>query len=195
MNGGNQSKKLLHFLARPIVWPGAKIFIQKTINHTWAPSATSKRLQINTGKRNRIRSRSRTRPIPTIYAVRRHQSFLPQDSGSNRNILHRPKRKVPSYMQQGNKYILFAYHYDSNTIHAEPLKTRSALDLKTAYQKLHRLLTNRGLKLHLHILDNECPNFLQKFMREVNKNFSYSRSTSIAETQQNGPSKPSRRIS
>ena len=60
-----------------------------------------------------------------------------------------------------NKYILVAYHYDSNTIHAEPLKTRSGLDLKTAYHKLHSLLTNRGLKPSLNILDNECPNVLK----------------------------------
>ena len=51
-------------------------------------------------------------------------------------------------------YILVAYYYDSNTIHAEPLKIRSGLDLKTAYQKLHSLLTNIGLKLNLNILDN-----------------------------------------
>ena len=72
---------------------------------------------------------------------------------------------------KGNKYILVAYHYDSNTIHAEPLKTRSGLDLKTAYQKLHSLLTNKGLKPNLHILDNEYPNVLNIFMRGVNETF------------------------
>ena len=67
---------------------------------------------------------------------------------------------------------MVAYHYDSNTIHAEPLKTKSGLDLTSAYQKLHRLFTNRGLRPHLHILYNECPNVLKIFMREVNeKNF------------------------
>ena len=44
------TQKLIRFLARPIIWPGAQTFIQKTINHTWEPSATSKRPQINTGK-------------------------------------------------------------------------------------------------------------------------------------------------
>ena len=62
--------------------------------------------------------------------------------------------------RKGNKYILVAYHYDSNTIHAEPLKTRLGLDLTDAYQKLHSLLTNIGMIPHLHILDNECPNVL-----------------------------------
>ena len=33
--------------------------------------------------------------------------------------------RFPVTSSKGNKYILVAYHYDSNTIHAEPLKTRS----------------------------------------------------------------------
>ena len=72
---------------------------------------------------------------------------------------------------KGNKYVLVAYHYDSNTIYAEPLKTRSGLDLKTSYQKIHSLFTNRGLKPNLHILENECTNVLKTFMREVNEKF------------------------
>ena len=66
---------------------------------------------------------------------------------------------------------MVAYHYDSNTIHAEPLKTRSGLYLKTAYHKIHILLTNRGLKPSLNTLENECHNVLKKFMREVNEKF------------------------
>ena len=77
----------------------------------------------------------------------------------------------PVTSSKGNNYIMVAYHYDSNTIHEEPLKTRSGMDLTKFYKKLHSLLTNRGLKPHLHILDNECPNVLKKFMREVNKTF------------------------
>ena len=79
--------------------------------------------------------------------------------------------RFPVTPSKGNKYIVVVYHYDSNTIHAEPLNTRSGLDLPTAYQKLHSLLTNRGLMPHLNILDNECPKVLKSFMREVNENF------------------------
>ena len=79
--------------------------------------------------------------------------------------------RFPVTSSQGNKYILVAYHYDSSTIHAEPINTRSWLDLKTAYQKLHSRLTNRGLKPHLYILENDCPNVLKHFMREINENF------------------------
>ena len=69
--------------------------------------------------------------------------------------------RFPVTSSRGNKYILVTYHFDSNTIHAEPLKIRSGLDLTTAYQKLHSLLTNRGLRPHLHILDNEYPHVLK----------------------------------
>ena len=79
--------------------------------------------------------------------------------------------RLPVISSKGNKYILVSYHYESNTIHVEPLKTKSVLDLTTAYQKIHSLLTNRGLKPHTHILDNECPNVLKKVMRELNENF------------------------
>ena len=80
-------------------------------------------------------------------------------------------RRFPVTSSKGNKYILVAYHNDSNTIHSEPLKTIPGLDLTSAYQKLHRLLTSRGLKPHLNIPDNEFPNVLKSFMREVNEKF------------------------
>ena len=51
------------------------------------------------------------------------------------------------------------------------LKTRSGLDLTTAYQKLQSLLTNGGLRPFLNILDNECLNVLKTSMREVNEKF------------------------
>ena len=79
--------------------------------------------------------------------------------------------RFPVTSRNGNKYTLVAYHYESNTIHAELLKKIPGLDLKTSYQKIQSLLTNRGLKPHLHILDNECPNVLAFFMREVNEKF------------------------
>ena len=77
--------------------------------------------------------------------------------------------QFPITSSKGNKYILVAYNYDSNTIHEEPLKTRTVPELKNEYHKLHNLFTNRGLKSNLHILDNECPNVLKTFMRVVNE--------------------------
>ena len=72
---------------------------------------------------------------------------------------------------KGNKYILVAYNYYFGTIHAEPLNPKSGLYLKTAYQKLPNLLTSTWLKPNLHIMENESPNVLKTFMREVNDKF------------------------
>ena len=80
----SNNKKLLHLLVRPIIGLGAQTLNKKKINNTWAHSATTKRLQINTLKGYPIRDRSRTRPVPTIHAVSRHQYCLLQDSGSLR---------------------------------------------------------------------------------------------------------------
>ena len=77
------------------------------------------------------------------------------------NIYTYQTGRFPVTSSKSNKYILVAYHFDSNTIHDEPLKPRSGLDLTSAYQKIHSLLTNRGLRPHLHILYNECPNDLK----------------------------------
>ena len=98
LDGGNQSQKTSSLLgqAHHLTW--CTNIYPKTINHTWAPSATSKRPQINTVKGTPVRTRYRTRPISAIHAVRRHQSCLPRDIGFNREILHGPNRKVPSYI-------------------------------------------------------------------------------------------------
>ena len=161
-------------------WPGLSSdpmqkYLTKKTNYTWAPSTTYERPTINTGKGTTVRTRTRTssitRPIYPIHTVRRHKYFLPQDSGFNRKNYTDQTGRFPVTSSKGNKYILVAYHYDSNTIHAEPLKTRSGIDLNTAYHKLHSLLTNRGLKPSLHILDNECHNVLNTFMKEVNEKF------------------------
>ena len=79
--------------------------------------------------------------------------------------------RFPVTSIKGNNYIMVAYQYNYNTIHAEHLKTISSLDLNTDYQELHSLLTNRGLKPHPQILENEFPNVLKHFMRKVNEKF------------------------
>ena len=45
------------------------------------------------------------------------------------NIYKEQKRRFPATSNRGNECILVAYHYDSNTIHAEELKTRKCSEL------------------------------------------------------------------
>ena len=152
--GESNHKKNLHFLARPIIGLGAQTLNKIIINHTWAPPVTAKRPQINTGKGKTFRAKSRTIPVPTINSVRKHQSCFFQTVDISGEIYTDQTGSSPVTSIKIKKYILITYHYLSNKIHAEPLKTRSGLYLTAAYQKLHSLLKNRGLRPHLHILDN-----------------------------------------
>ena len=49
---------------------------------------------------------------------------------------------------------MVAFETDSNSIIAEPIKSRKASELTTVYDKIQKMLTSRGLKPKLHILDN-----------------------------------------
>ena len=62
--------------------------------------------------------------------------------------------QFPVTSSKGNKYIIVAFEADSNSIMAEPIKSRKASELTTVYAKIHKMLTSRGLKPTLHILDN-----------------------------------------
>jgi hypothetical protein len=71
----------------------------------------------------------------------------------------------------GNAYILMVYDYDSNYIHAEPMKSRAGPDILDAYQRAIALLTKRGLRPQLQRLDNEASTALQEYMMEQQIDF------------------------
>ena len=79
--GKSNHKKILHFLARPIIGPGEQTPHEKTINYTWEPPATADGPQINTRKGHASTTRPRARSVPSIHTVRKHQYCLLQDSG------------------------------------------------------------------------------------------------------------------
>ena len=145
------------------------------MNHTWAPSITSESPTIQIEKGTQIRNRTipitRTIPIYPIHAVRRYQYCFLKAVDLIEKIYTDQTGRFPITSRKGNKYILVAYHYDSNTIHEVPLKMRTGLELKTTYHKLHSLLTKRGLKHIIKILDNEYPYVPKKFMKEANEKF------------------------
>ena len=68
---------------------------------------------------------------------------------------------------------MVAYDYDSNTIHAKPMKNRSGPEILKGYTKIHNLISERGLAPKMHYLDNECPKVLQQFMTEKDKRFQF----------------------
>ena len=56
---------------------------------------------------------------------------------------------------RGNQYLLIIYDYDSNTILQEPLKNRTAGEIKRAWSVIHAKLSAAGVAPSLYILDNE----------------------------------------
>ena len=48
------------------------------------------------------------------------------------------------------------YHYDTNTIHAVPIKSRHAKRITDAWQSIFNILKIQGVAPNPHILDNKC---------------------------------------
>ncbi len=72
----------------------------------------------------------------------------------------------PSISTQGSKLLFVLYKYDSNAIIVEPLKSRAAAEIKRAFEKVHKLLTQRGLRPKFHRLDNEASTLLKDFLKQ-----------------------------
>jgi hypothetical protein len=76
---------------------------------------------------------------------------------------------VPS--SNGNNYLMILYDYDSNSILAEPMRTRTGKSILLAFEKLQTRLTTAGLTPQLHHLDNECSTALKQHLRESDIDF------------------------
>ena len=74
--------------------------------------------------------------------------------------------RFPTTSVSGNSYLMILYDYDSNYIHAEPLKSRSGPHIVAAYDTAHSLLVKRGFKPRLQRLDNEASAALLQYMED-----------------------------
>jgi hypothetical protein len=71
----------------------------------------------------------------------------------------------------GNQYLFVLYDYDSNTIHAEPIPSRTKHQILQAFKKVTTKLERCGFKPQLHRLDNEASNLLKDYMHDQNIDF------------------------
>jgi hypothetical protein len=76
--------------------------------------------------------------------------------------------KFPTTSSQGNTQLFVLYDFDSNSIHAIPMPTKSGPDILTAYTTVVNTLIAAGLRPKLQRLDNECSGALQQFMATEN---------------------------
>jgi len=71
----------------------------------------------------------------------------------------------------GNTQLFVLYDYDSNSIHVEPMPSKSGAAILKAYKTVHNRLVHAGLRPQLQRLDNECSAALKEFLRNENVEF------------------------
>ena len=76
--------------------------------------------------------------------------------------------KSPITSSRGHKYVFVFYHYDTNTIMGQALKSRSTADLCEAWTKAFDELKAHGEAPNLHILDNECSREMKLMFQNEN---------------------------
>ena len=79
--------------------------------------------------------------------------------------------RFPHISSKGNKYLLIMYHYDSNGILVEPVKSRTGPEIYRAHKVLFSRLRKAGCKPKLHRLDNEASTDLKRYMVDENIDF------------------------
>ena len=99
---------------------------------------------------NTHNSNDTTTNAPTTSTGYTRITVLPAEKSYSDQTGRFPKRS-----SRGHQYIFIFYDYDSNAILAEPIKSRASNELIAAWKKCHDILTSRGIKPKLHVLDNE----------------------------------------
>ena len=96
----------------------------------------------------------------TYIAINLQHKLYPDQTG-----------RFPVMLEQGHRYIMVAYDQTCNHIFAQPLKSRTDLDLTNAYKKIREDLKNCGISPNIHILYNKCSKNLQDYMSQEKEVF------------------------
>ena len=62
---------------------------------------------------------------------------------------------------QGNQNIFVTHHYDTNTVHAMPIKSRHTDNIVTSWQTKFDIISKHGEVPNIYILDNECSYYMK----------------------------------
>ena len=170
----SHQQRVLHHVAWANYPACPKIPSKERSHNLWPPQAKQKRPQVHKQHPSRCKNTC-TPPAPHRTPIssqnpstpHAHMTFFLKIIDLERKIYTDQTGRFPVTSSRGHKYLCCAYDYDSNTIHAEPMKTKTGTELMTTYQSIHKLLSERGLTPKLHILDNECPQVLKTFMNNV----------------------------
>jgi hypothetical protein len=98
---------------------------------------------------------------PSIANVFAYGAFADKQTGV---VYHDLTGSFPFMSLDGSVSLFVLYHYESNSILAEPIK---GLDNKTifeVYKKIHLLLTNKGYLVKLNVMDNQATKYIKQFL-------------------------------
>jgi hypothetical protein len=99
-----------------------------------------------------------TASIANVFA---YGAFANKHSGV---VYHDLTGSFPFMSLDGSVCFFVLYHYESNSILAEPIKGLDDKTIFEAYKKFHLLLTNKGYSVKLNVMDNQATKYIKKFL-------------------------------
>ena len=113
---------------------------------------------------------TRTASFPSFFpsyketpGLRNHHTYVDCQPIPSKKVTGKTVRFfVPSVSGKNYHFILF--NVDSSFIFAEPMPIHTKKSIKNYYDNILKKIKNRGLKLQLHILDNEDSDIAKYFI-------------------------------
>ena len=147
-------------------WPGVT---KEAINKFLPKSIHTSMGHLDQERKNLRSTRREINTVDTIKSIpskdRTHEVYTKIQQN---HVYSDQTGRFPVQSNRGHNYIMILYDYDTNSIHAEPLKNRSTSELTNAYSKIYKVLTNAGCQPRIHTLDNEAPSELLSLIEENN---------------------------
>ena len=107
-------------------------------------------------------------PSPTPNVKTNEVAYAVIDPDTLSNAYFDLTGRFPQRSSQGNQYIMIGYHYDANSIIAQPMKDRSATSMVMAWSKLHNIYETAAVAPHIYIMDNEFSAELKTALNQKN---------------------------
>jgi hypothetical protein len=95
-------------------------------------------------------------PTPLLDGKKTHEIYAAYQTATGQ-IYTDPTGRFITKSTSGNSDLLVVYCYDSNYIHAEPMKSKSGPEIRAAYERVFHLLTSRGLRPLLQTSTTNAP--------------------------------------
>ena len=117
-------------------------------------------IQVPPAPANLIVDDESTQSIANVFA---YGAFADKHSGV---VYHDLTGSFPFMSLDGSVCFFVLYHYESNSILAEPIKGLDDKTIFEAYKKFHILLTDKGYSVKLNVMDNQATRYIKKFLTE-----------------------------